>query len=432
MPTFAKFMWLSKYFIFVFIALSFSIKAQLSDSLSLSAIKFSGLKKTNVSVVSRLMYSKVGDKLSSDNINNDAQALRNFPGIGEVKYNLDTVGRQVSVTYQISEVKTLLPVLNFGGIQGNIWFQIGLADINWLGKGNHLSAYYQNSDRRHSGHLYYKVPRIGDYKWGYSITFSRWASQEPLYFPNNVIVQYHYDYNNAGISSIYQFNLRRKVELGASYFVEKYKKLADELLPSQPGPNQLRQPKVLGKLSYTEDYVNYFYYMQQGLTWQALYQYVFNFDDKSTFNSLIVQARYYAMLQKEVNLAIRATFGISTNNNTPFAPFVVDSHVNLRGVGNRIERGTAQLVLNAEVRKTIIDKKNWASQLVVFSDAGTWRTPGGSISEFIETRQFRQFAGGGIRVIYKKIHNAILRMDYGVDLYNPNQNGLVIGFGQYF
>ena len=40
--------------------------------------------------------------------------------------------------------------------------------------------------------------------------------------------------------------------------------------------------------------------------------------------------------------------------------------------------------------------------------------------------------GGGFRLIYKKIYGTVLRADYGVNIENSNQRGVVIGFGQYF
>ena len=129
---------------------------------------------------------------------------------------------------------------------------------------------------------------------------------------------------------------------------------------------------------------------------------------------------------------MRLRLAISTNNNTPFAPFVVDSHVNIRGVGNRIDRGTAQVVFNAEYRHTIFDTNKWAAQSVVFSDSGTWRKPGGELSDLLNSEQFRQFIGGGIRIIYKKYYGAVFRVDYGVDIFNKKQRGVVLGLGQYF
>ena len=128
----------------------------------------------------------------------------------------------------------------------------------------------------------------------------------------------------------------------------------------------------------------------------------------------------------------RLRIGIANNDNTPFAPFVADSYTNIRGIGNRIDRGTAQVVINAEYRRTLLENKKWGAQAVVFSDTGTWRNPGGQLKDLVNPDQFRQFLGGGFRLIYNKVYGAVLRVDYGVDIFNPSERGLVIGLGQYF
>ncbi len=129
---------------------------------------------------------------------------------------------------------------------------------------------------------------------------------------------------------------------------------------------------------------------------------------------------------------MRLRLGLATNNDTPFAPFVLDSYVNIRGSGNRIDRGTGSAILNVEYRQTFYDKDRYAGQLVAFSDLGTWRTPGAPFNDFTNPDNFRHFVGGGFRIIYKKAFNAMLRLDYGVDVYDFDQRGFVLGFGQYF
>ena len=89
-------------------------------------------------------------------------------------------------------------------------------------------------------------------------------------------------------------------------------------------------------------------------------QNVYNTVDENWFNTLQFQGRSFKRFGEKGNLAMRLRLAISTNNDTPFAPFVVDSHVNLRGVGNRIDRGTAQVVFNSEYRHTVHDSKRWA------------------------------------------------------------------------
>jgi hypothetical protein len=49
--------------------------------------------------------------------------------------------------------------------------------------------------------------------------------------------------------------------------------------------------------------------------------------------------------------------GLSTNNESPFAPFSLDNNINLRGVGNAVDRGTGSIVFNTEYRYTLVDKK---------------------------------------------------------------------------
>jgi hypothetical protein len=222
------------------------------------------------------------------------------------------------------------------------------------------------------------------------------------------------------------------VEFGASYFVERYSKLELASGETQPGPDALTLPKALGRLLLVADHINYNSFLLSGYHLQSLYQNVYTFDDPVPFNSLILQGRYYKMLPRKINLATRLRFGIASNSDSPFAPFVVDSHINLRGVGNRIERGTAQLILNAEIRKTITKSPLWATQLVLFTDVGSWRDPGGELSDIFDTNNFRHFIGGGFRIIYRKIFGAVLRVDYGIDIYNTQESGIILGFGQYF
>jgi len=422
-----------KYCSVLFFLISFlCANAQIEFSLRLNKISIKGLQKTKPNLIKSLLFKDEGEPVTLMDLKLDAQQVRNFAGIGDVSLSLDTIDNRVDVVYTVSEIRTLLPIINFGGIDGNVWYELGFSDINWLGKGHNISGSYRNSDRRHSGQLYYRVPSIGFSKWGYSVSLSRWASIEPLFFENNTTVRYNFDFNSIGLTGIYSFTPQRQIEFGGSYFVEKYEKLNENSQEILPGPDVLTQPKTLSRFQYTEDHIDYYNFIQDGFAWNALFQNVFNFNDNTTFNSLLLHATYYKILKEKINIASRLRMGFSTNNNSPFAPFVVDSHVNLRGVGNRIDRGTAQIVFNLEMRRTIYDKNKWASQVVAFSDLGTWRNPGGELNDLFNSDQFRHFLGGGFRIIYKKVYGSVIRVDYGVDIYNPSENGLVIGYGQYF
>jgi len=68
----------------------------------------------------------------------------------------------------------------------------------------------------------------------------------------------------------------------------------------------------------------------------------------------------------------------------------------------------------------------------VFIDAGSWRQPGGDLSDFGKSENIRVYPGLGLHFIHKKIYNAIFRIDYGVGITPNATKGLVIGIGQYF
>jgi len=400
------------------------------DNFIISTIAFSGADKTDTHFLEDRISAKLGEPYSTAQANQDIQNLRNFPGIGNAKLQIDSLGNKLYLNFIIDEQQTLLPIVNFGGVEGNFWYQLGFADNNFLGKGNFLSVQYQNSDSRHSGQVYLRANNIKNTKWGFSTSLSRWASVEPLFFPS-ATVNYKYDYNSLAVSGIYNFTNQKQLEVGANYFVENYEKITNGN-PMLPGPAALKQPKVLGMIRYVENYINHQSFYQGGLSWSAIFQEVYNSSDHTFFHIFLFDARYFIRPTRTSNTAVRIHFGLATNNNSPFAPFVVDSRVNLRGAGNRIDRGTAQLVLNLEHRQTLFHTNLWAGQVVAFSDFGTWRNPGGVFGDLFDVTSFRHFVGGGVRLIYKKLFGAVLRLDYGVDIYNTSESGVVLGFGQYF
>ncbi len=417
-------------YILLLCTLSFCAVAQ-EGPLPIGNIEYTGLNKTKSSFLEDVLKLQKGDIPTNKDLQIEIQRLKNLTGIVNATISIDTVNNELNLNYTLEEVCTLLPILNFGGIKDNLWFQLGFTDSNWRGRGQHLSAYYQNNDGLHSGQIYFRAPRIKGGEWGYSASLTKWTSLEPLYFEEGG-VNYIYENNSIALSGIKYLGEHNSLEIGGNYFIEKYAKSGIQNLENPPGPEALTQPKLLTKIEFTQNHLNYDYFYRSGYTWQLTYQNVYNSIDESLFNSLQFQGINYFRPTQKVNLAMRLKLAISSNNETPFAPFVADSHVNLRGVGNRIDRGTAQAVLNLEYRHTLFSIKRWSSQFVAFSDLGTWRNPGGELKDLLNSDQFRFFMGGGFRMIYQKVFNAVIRIDYGIDVFNPSQQGFVIGLGQYF
>ena len=135
---------------------------------------------------------------------------------------------------------------------------------------------------------------------------------------------------------------------------------------------------------------------------------------------------------KRGNWASRLRLGLASNIDTPFAPFAVDNNLNIRGVGNTIDRGTGAIVLNTEYRHSLIEKDWFVLQGNLFLDGGSWRNPGGDFGDFADDQNLRLYPGIGVRFIHKRIFNAIFRIDYGHGITKAATRGVVFGIGQYF
>lgn len=395
---------------------------------SLLGQKIIGLSKMDSSYIHLFTHHEAETDRTHEDIEFDLQRIKNIPGIGkaEIKYKEGN-----EPYFDVKEVNTLLPIVNFGGIRDNFWYRLGISDINLLGEGRTFFAHYQSNDARHSGQLYFKDPYFIGADWGYSVDLNRWASIEPLMF-NEGRVNYEFEYIGAAVSIIKNFGIRRSVELGVNYFIENYEKSREQDLEVPPGPISLQEPKLLLRTTYQENFVNYDFFILNGISWRLGLQNVYNMKGGDWFNIIQFQMKSFHEVGNIGNMALRLRLALSTNNYSPFAPFVADSHVNLRGVGNRIDRGTGQAVLNVEYRHTLFKTYPFGIQAVVFSDLGSWRNPGGKLSELISKESFRHFVGGGIRIIYQQIFGATFRIDYGIDIFNTQQRGFVLGLGQYF
>ncbi|MEM1319120.1 MAG: outer membrane protein assembly factor [Bacteroidota bacterium] len=404
---------------------------QLNAQHTVRAIHLEGLKKTKSDYLNRFIDSRVGQLMDTLLLQADVQRLKNLNGIADASFRIDTVGKEAIISFEMKEALTLFPILNFGGVRGNFWYQVGFNDDNWRGRGHKITAFYQNNDGRDNFSIYYKIPQFRRGRWGGSLSIMKWASIEPLFF-DDATVFYDYDNFSVGLTGIYTFNRQNTLEFGMTYFVEDYgKNSRHEGIPT-PGPQSLEQPKALGKLIYNRNALKYHFFYLEGLDNIASLQTVLNLDDQSWFHIFLNDTRFFKRIEENGNLALRFRAGIATNNDTPFAPFVLDSYVNIRGSGNRIERGTAALILNAEYRHTMFEGDKIAGQVVGFSDIGSWRKPGGELNDLVNGNTLQFFAGGGIRIIHKLAFNAIFRLDYGIDIRDTNRRGVVLGLGQYF
>ena len=298
-----------------------------------------------------------------------------------------------------------------------------------MGQNVTLGAFYQY-DVFSSFGLNVRAPYLFSNSLGLAINYQDLTTQEPVFLDNGTA---DYKYNNESIEvlGLYEFNFKNRIEFGLNLFTEDYQYQSGATDPSVP--QALVVDKFLFKMLYNYDGIRYYYHYLDGFRSNLNLQYVTSTSDALPdfwigFNDF----SFFKRVGERGNWASRLRLGLASNIDTPFAPFAVDNNLNIRGVGNTIDRGTGAIVLNTEFRYSLIEKDWFVLQGNVFLDGGSWRNSGGDFGDFADDQNLRIYPGVGVRFIHKRIFNAIFRIDYGHGVTKEAARGVVFGIGQYF
>lgn len=394
-------------------------------------LKVEDNKKLKTSFVKRISTIKKGAALDSLVIEDDIKRLKRLPSVSHAYYQvIHSHDNLYNVFYYIEENFTIIPSANiYTSNDGEFAYRFGLYEFNLLGQSIAFGGFYQK-DIYSSYGVNFRAPYLFTRKLGLAINHQDLNTLEPVFF-NNSSADYKYNNTSYEVLGLFAFNFKNRVEAGINYFHEDYNYQFGGTSPSVP--QQLNVKKLLYKAIYEYNDLDYYYQYLSGFKNMFHFQYVTSTsDDLPEFFIGWNDFFYFTRVGKKGNWANRTRFGLASNSSSPFAPFSVDNNVNIRGVGNTIDRGTAAIVLNSEYRHTLYEKKWFVLQSNVFVDAGTWRNPGGDFGDFSSNDNIRIHPGFGLRFMHKSIYNAILRVDYGFGITNNKARGLVFGIGQYF
>lgn len=423
------------FFLFLFVILLLFSESTYSQPL-IDEIKFEGLEKTSESYLRLFIRCREGFPLDKKQISQDVQNLRNLTLFSEVSGRSEVNSGKVSVIFSLKETYTLLPVFNFGGINENFWLKAGVTDFNFLGRGIKLGGYYQYYDR-HSFEIFTKIPYLAESRWWLAARFGKFSTFEPAYFQNQTSF-YNADKYSWQLTAYYDFsslpgrNIKYIADFGVEYIFEQYEKPVEKNIPHSPGPDYKQFDKYLLRTGLLIKNIDYYFEYLHGYEARLYLESVSEPGKIFNFQKLVTDLRGYYRLTDEINLAARMITGFATNDFSPFLPFVIDSYANVRGSGNRVARGSAELVVNLEIRKTLLHL-SWAGfNLISFFDFGSVRPPSESLKQLFMNENIYKSAGAGLRINLYNFYNSVFRFDYGFDLTDRSEGGFVLGFGQYF
>ena len=357
-------------------------------------LKIQGNKKTKSGFIKKIISIKSGVPLDSLVIEEDIKRLKRLPSISHAYYQVfHSNENEYNVFYNIEENFTIIPTLNIYTTNDNEFaYRLGLYEFNLFGQNISIGGFYQK-DIYSSHAINFRAANLFGKKFGLALNYQDLTTQEPVFF-DDTTAEYRYNNESFEILGLYQIDFRNKVEFGFNYFTEDYKYKSGATNPEVP--QELVVHKLLYKGIYEYNNLNYHYQYVSGFRSMFNFQYVTSRDEVlPEFFIGWNDFYYFSRINKKGNWASRLRIGFATNDTTPFAPFSVDNNINIRGVGNTIDRGTASIVLNTEYRHTLYDR-NWiVLQGNAFVDSGTWRSPGGDLSDFTSSDNIKVYPGIG-------------------------------------
>jgi outer membrane protein assembly factor BamA len=414
--------------VFLFLIATLSSFAQ---EVIIKELEIVGLKRTKESFIRRLVKVKPGSVYDSLKVATDILRLNRLAGIAKATQSITRESETTYIlTYTIEENFTLIPGVRISTANnGEFAFRTSLFEFNLFGTNQIVGGFYQR-DVFDSYGGFWEAPYLFTNKLGFGINYQKNVSLEPVFF-GNTTANYRFDNRAFEAQVLYEFNFHNRAEIGVNIANESYDIDTGEVPVGFP--EQLTANKIIYKGAYEYNNLQIDYQYISGF--RSLLDLQFVTGGKGLLNDFFIgrnDFEYFSKVGKKGNWANRIRLSYASNDDTPFAPFALDNQLNIRGVGNTIDRGTAAIVLNTEYRHTLLEKGWFVLQSNAFIDAGSWRNPGGELQELIDGSTIRFYPGVGVRFIHKRIFNAVFRLDYGVGIGAQATNGIVFGIGQYF
>lgn len=388
-------------------------------------------EKTKESFIRKILRVQKGQVLDSTSIESDVIRLKRLPSCSHAYFEVIPLeDGNFKLIYGFRENFTIIPSANvFTTNNDEFAFRLGLFEFNAFGRNIIFGGMFQR-DIFNSYGINFKAPYLFGKQWGMALNHSNLTTLEPVFFNEGTA---DYKYNNTSYEAmvLFELNLKHRFEAGINFFNEDYEYQEGIMDPNVP--LELDVDKFLYKFIYELNNLDTFYQYVEGFKSTFYFQYVVSSD--AVLPDFLIgwnDFLFFKRIGKKGNWANRMRFGVSSNIDSPFAPFAVDNNLNIRGVGNVIDRGTAAIVINTEYRHTLFEKDWFVLQSNVFIDGGSWRNPGGDFGDFGDSENLRIYPGLGVRFIHKRIFNTVFRIDYGYGVTQDATNGFVFGIGQYF
>ncbi|MFT6924235.1 MAG: outer membrane protein insertion porin family [Crocinitomicaceae bacterium] len=406
-----------------------------AEGQTIRGVVYENLTRTKADYLDQQLDINAGDTISVENISRNEQYLKDLNLFFNVEHRIDWhEDSSATLCFIIDEAHYVYPVVSDITTNNKFNFSIGVTDINFLGRAQTIGVLYQYYDR-HSIKFFQTAPRHKNNRTGHELFLGKYSTIEPLYFNDESV---RFDFDNYHISSALYYWLNRywKTSLGGMIMYERYKNNDRAIMfqnESFEVGDQFDFMKYQVRNTFTYSRINTHFERRDGLSNHIHSEVIATPEmEEASFVKITNDLRYFKSINKRGNLALRNQIGIATNRNSPFAPFVVDGFVNVRGSGDRVARGTGLVTFNAEYLHTVL-KHKWAfCQLGAFTDIAYLRPGGAALATTFKSENSYYYSGLSFRLQTRILYRAVIRFDYGFNLQDLSQGGFTVGFNHFF
>jgi outer membrane protein insertion porin family len=391
----------------------------------LSSISFDGLTRTRTSFLLDRFNSKQGEEFDFMLFEQDIKWLERQALFFQIDTAILFTSTGVRIEVKVQEANYIYPIVYAEGFKDVFKSQLGFNDINFRGRFDRLGLLHQFYDR-HSFSLFYERPYINR-KWGWGTSLNKYSTVEPFYW-NDTVSHFNFDNYSLQISGHRWLSDLLKVGINLAGFKEYYLQ-RDEV---DLGFSKTDFEFLKYQVKLFSQYSNVQYHMEKldGFQLEGFLETVQTKDvPLARFFRVNYSLKYFKTLGQRMNIALQVYNGWSSNRESPFSPYVVDGFINARGIGNRIERGTAQIGSNTEFRVKIFANDLFITQGVIFQDLIKLRKANGQL--FSSETELYHSSGLGCRINLRKYYKTVLRVDYSL-LNTRNKSAFSYGFNHFF
>ena len=411
----------------------------------ISDITFTGNKKTKASFLNRIIKVKKGDVLDTLKIRSDIERIKRLDGVAHAEYSFKKENGDYLVNYDLKENFSIIPGLRVGQANDDSFsFRASVFEFNGLGRNIIAGGFYQREVFDSYG-LFIEHPYLFTNKLGLGVNYQDLTTQQPIFSgtgANEEEISYTNTRRGPEVTLFYEHNFNNRFEFGAKIFEEEYliidgdedneELFAQGFLNANTSEPKLDKQLIRGSYEYVD--IDLEYHNVSGVRNLFDAQYFFGSNDELQTEYILKNtSQYFKRVGKKGNWASQLQLELSNAvEGSDFVPIVIDNQLNTRGAGNTVDRGTAAFAINTEYRHTFIEKDWFVLQGNAFVDASGVRRQNEEFSDILSKDRFRVNPGIGFRLIHKRIFNAVIRIDYGVNVTGNGDSGIVFGIGQYF